>query len=196
MMGRRDHGPARSAHRSWWRRSLYRFGQLRRGLAAQVTGAEREQALRLLPPAASALFLALPRDAQRHSLDVLATLRAAGHRDHSLLAAALLHDVGKLAATQDGRRIGLWTRGPLVLLEAFAPAWCARLAHPDPARGWRYLLYVHREHPAIGAAWAQEAGCDELCCRLIAYHQTPPEQAPAGPWRALLVALQEADAAH
>lgn len=182
--------------RSWWGRSVYRLGQFWRGLAAQVSETEREQALRLLPPAAAQLFCAMPLDAQRHSLDVYTTLRAAGHTDYSLLAAALLHDVGKLSATQNGRRLGLWDRGALVLVHALAPRWCDRLAHPDPATGLRYLLYVHREHPAIGAAWAERTGCDALCCRLIAYHQTPPEHSPPGAWRALLVALQEADAAH
>jgi hypothetical protein len=182
--------------RPWWRRSLYRLGQFRRGLCAQVTETERAQALCRLPPAAARLFCAMPRDAQRHSLDVYATLRAAGHTDPSLLAAALLHDVGKLAATQDGRRVGLWARGVLVLLHALAPRWCARYTDPDPASGLRYLLYVHRNHPAIGAAWAAQAGCDDLCCRLIAYHQMPPEHSPPGVWRALLGALQEADDAH
>ena len=35
---------------------------------------------------------------QRHSLNVMRTLRRQGHTEPDLLAAALLHDVGKSAA--------------------------------------------------------------------------------------------------
>lgn len=182
--------------RVWWRQSLYRVGQFWRGLHATVTAQERARVSQVLPPAAVALFETMPRDAQRHSLDVLATLDAAGYGERALAAAALLHDVGKIAANDAGLRLGLWLRGPLVLLEALAPAWSARQARADPTMGWRYLLHVHVQHPAIGAAWAEQAGCDEVCCWLIAMHQTSPEHCAPGPWRDLLAALQWADAMH
>jgi hypothetical protein len=177
----------------------YRLGQFFGGLAAQVTPAERELAARVLPAQAFPLFAAMPADAQRHSLNVLHTLWAAGQRDPDLAAAALLHDAGKVAAAQGGVALGLWLRGPLVVGDKLAPGLLRRLAQNDPARGWRYALYVHLEHPAIGAAWAAAAGCSPLTCWLIACHQEPVTAAtvPAGVTdpaaTALLAALQRAD---
>jgi hypothetical protein len=176
------------------RRSAYRVGQFARGLAAKIKPGELEHAASYLPPAALPLFTAMPVDAQRHSLDVLYTLTAGGPISPDLAAAALLHDCGKVASAQGGIRLGLWQRGPLVLLDHFAPAMTARWEVADPHRGWRYLLYVQHNHPAIGAHWAAAAGCSELTCWLIAHHQTPPEQL-SGKMEdlALLAALEDAD---
>ena len=92
-----------------------------------------------------------------------------------LTLGGLLHDVGKIAAEQSGRGIHLWLRGPLVLAEAMAPRMMDGYADDSPTSGWRYLLHVHLEHPAIGAQMAAQAGCDELTCWLIAQHQETPE---------------------
>jgi hypothetical protein len=172
----------------------YRVGQFWRGLWARVAPQEQAVAAQFLTPAASALFRAMPRDAQRHSLNVLYGVQAAGYDQPDLAAAALLHDVGKDAARAGGVKLGLWLRGPLVLLDHFAPHLTVRWASDDPDQSWRYLLYVQREHPLIGAAWAARAGCSELCCWLIAHHQTPPATLNApGEWREWLAALQAVD---
>ncbi len=92
-------------------------------------------------------------------------------RPPDLAAAALLHDVGKVAADDAGAYLGLWMRGPIVLLEAWRPDLLVRLASPQPAASLRYALFVHLAHPQIGAAWANEAGCSPLTCWLIAHHQ-------------------------
>jgi hypothetical protein len=83
-------------------------------------------------------------------------------------------------------------------LDAFLPRRAARWASsnptPNPAQGWRYALYVQREHPAIGAAWAAEAGCSPLSCWLIAQHQKPLAAIEGNDEeRRLLMALQQAD---
>ncbi|MCC6457418.1 MAG: hypothetical protein IT328_20855 [Caldilineaceae bacterium] len=177
-----------------WARVLYRLGQFWRGLRATVTPEERQQVARVLPIAALPLFMEMPLDAQRHSLDVLERLWAAGRHHPDLAVAALLHDCGKVAAAQGGVQIGLWLRGPLVLAAALVPRMAHSWASPDPAHGWRYALYVQREHPAIGAAWAARAGCSPLSCWLIAQHQTPlPLVAGDDEARGLLAALQDAD---
>jgi hypothetical protein len=151
----------------------------------------------VLPATALPLFAAMPVDAQRHSLSVLDTLWALGQDHPDLAIAALLHDCGKVAAAQGGVKIGLWLRGPLVLVDAFFPRLSMRWASPNPLHGWRYALYVQREHPAIGAAWAAQAGCSSLSCWLIAQHQTPLK-AVVGSDEAceLLMALQYADAGN
>lgn len=173
------------------RRIYYRIRQFTNGLTAQVDAAELRAIQELLPPDGLALFQRMPVDAQRHSLNVQYTLQSSGHADVDLAVAALLHDVGKVAAA--GVRINLWLRGPLVLLEALAPAWLDRLASANPAHGWRYALHVHITHPAIGAAWADQAGCTEISCWLIAQHQNKHATTQDTRLLELLHALQWAD---
>lgn len=153
------------------RQFVYRLRQFFQGLHARITPAERQMIVHVLPERAAALFFRLPLDAQRHSLNVLHTLQAAGYQQADLTVAALLHDIGKLAADEAGLRLNLWLRGPLVLLEAIAPRYLDQLAADDVQQGWRYALYVHRQHPQIGAAWARSAGCPTLACWLIESHQ-------------------------
>jgi hypothetical protein len=135
----------------------------------------------------------MPADAQRHSLNVLRTLQTAGWNHPDLAVAALLHDAGKMAAAQAGIRFNLWWRGPLVLLEAFFPVIFWRFASSDPAHGWRYVLYVHQEHPRIGAGWASAAGCSSLACWLIAHHQDKATSDAPAEHQELLRVLRWAD---
>lgn len=174
-------------------KSLYRLRQFWLGFQADVTKEELEKAAGILPPAAFLLFSRLPIDGQRHSLNVLQTLQAQSETASALAAAALLHDVGKVAAAEAGLAITLWWRGPLVLLESFAPKLLKRLASPDPKSHWRYLFYVHQEHPQIGAAWAAETGCSPLTCWLIAHHQNKQVGSPQSEREQLLARLQWAD---
>lgn len=174
-----------------------RVTQFWRGLHARVAADERELVAQILSPEALALFDRMPVDAQRHSLDVLHAVRSTGVRNPDLDAAALLHDVGKLAADEGGVPLGFWLRTPLVLLEAWSPRTLARVASADPAGGWRYTAYVHREHPRIGAEWAVRAACGSLTCWLIRHHQdglASLEATGAGePDLQLLRVLQAAD---
>ena len=175
-----------------WRRTPYRVRQFLRGLGATVSPDEERLLTEWLAPDELALFRRMPVDARRHSLNVLYTLQRAGHDGPDLRRAALLHDVGKVRADEAGVRLQLWLRGPLVLAEAAVPDWLVRQAQDDPARGWRYALHVHFEHPALGAELARRAGSSELTCWLIAHHQDKVLP-PAGERRTLLAALQWAD---
>jgi HD-like signal output (HDOD) protein len=179
-----------------WRNVLYRVRQFWKGWRARVQPEELAEAVAYLPPLARSCFQQLPADAQRHSLNVLHTLQQHGMIPTDLAAAALLHDVGKLAADEAGMSINLWTRGPLVLLERFAPQLLTRLAVPNPGSGWRYLLYVHQMHPTIGAQWAKTWGCTPLTCWLIEHHQDHPAVAPGSEAEQLLRLLQQADSAN
>ncbi len=174
-------------------RIFWRIRQFVRGLFAHVDANEMLEVTRALPKAAVCRFCQMPLDGQRHSLNVLYTLQAAGWHDPDLAAAALLHDVGKVAGDAAGIRLSPWLRGPLVLLSALAPAKVEALASDDPTSGWRYLLYVHREHPAIGATWAATDGCSELTCWLIEYHQHKPDGQPVNRQEELLALLYWAD---
>lgn len=177
---------------SVWQTSYYRLRQFWHGWLAAIDPVELQSALAYLPPAAQVRFHALPIDAQRHSLNVLQTLQQRGAIPADLAAAALLHDIGKLAADEAGLRINLWVRGPLVLLEKVAPALLKQWASADVTQGWRYLLYVHLMHPTIGAAWATEWGCTPLTCWLIEHHQNYLA-AQKNETEQLLVLLQWAD---
>lgn len=174
-------------------RIFWRVRQFVRGVFAHVDADEMLEVTRALPKAAVCRFCQMPLDGQRHSLNVLYTLQAAGWHDPDLAAAALLHDVGKVAGDTAKIRLSPWLRGPLVLLTALAPAKVKAMASDDPATGWRYLLHVHREHPAIGAAWAGADGCSDLTCWLIEHHQDQPGYTPADRRDELLAILHWAD---
>ncbi len=139
----------------------------------------------------------MPIDAQRHSFAVLNAIHEQEVRDPDLDAAALLHDIGKLAATDGGVTLNLWLRGPLTLLEAMTPDRLSAMASANPQDGWRYSVYVHLEHPRIGAEWAADDGCSELTCWLIRHHQNNASELEHITQNAervmLLQALQAAD---
>lgn len=187
--GRTGFAPsAPAASPTFWARSRYRINQFLHGWRAEVTAADRALAAQVLSPPALALFAQMPPDAQAHSLRVLRSLLAEEGPPATtetlnpalypaLAQAALLHDVGKVAALQAGAYLGLWLRGPIVLVEALHPAWLRRLADARPGPTLGYALYVQLEHARIGAAMAHQAGCDALTCWLIAHHQD--DAAPA-----------------
>lgn len=177
---------------------LYRSRQFFRGFFAKLTSEDEEQVRQVLSLAEYALFCRMPLDARRHSLNVYQSLLEQGQDNPDLAVAALLHDVGKVAADEAGVKLGLWMRIPLVLIEAMQPQLIRRLALPDPAAGWRYTLMVHLEHPQIGAEWAAKAGSSQLACWLIKAHQDKhpsPDKKLMEPdvAKVLLLALQWAD---
>lgn len=177
-----------------WQRIGYRLRQFFTGLQAQVTVDELRMVTELLPPTLLTRFQQMPVDAQRHSLNVLASVRVAGFTQPEMALAALLHDVGKVAAAESGVRLGLWLRGPLVIVEALWPQALRRLRSADVSTGWRYLLYVQQEHPQIGAAWARLAGCPRLTCWLIEHHQDKVVEQASEQEQKWLAVLQWADA--
>jgi hypothetical protein len=67
------------------------------------------------------------------------------------------------------------------------------ILHPSSFPYWRRPFIIHAHHPAIGAAWAEEAGCDPLAVRLIVRHQEILTGQPADEEEKLLAALQWAD---
>lgn len=174
MTQARRHGQFAHKGVGWAERARYRIAQFINGWRATVTAQDLSLVEQLLSPVGSEavkLFQRMPVDAQAHSLRVVKALPADGPIPPDLAAAALLHDVGKVAADEAGAYLGLWMRGPVVLLEAWRPDLLVRLASPQPAANLRYALFVHLAHPEIGAAWASAAGCSPLTCWLIAHHQ-------------------------
>jgi hypothetical protein len=160
---------------------VHRVEQFVAHVLARVTPEQDAFALRLLPPAATRLFAAMPVADRRHGVEVAQRLLAAGFDDPELLAAGLLHDAGK------GHRLRLWHRVAAVLVDAVAPRLLARMASADPASaGYPFHLYL--QHAPISAEAALAAGCSP---RIAAFIRGSASAADA-PLAAALHAADEA----
>lgn len=153
------------------------------GLSRQNTDGLDEQ----LTPAQLELFHSMSSMDQHHCLSVFRALGETGAAETSLLEAALLHDVGKTVGP-----VLVWHRVLAVLTKALAPQLWERI-EGEPGT-WAYPLYVHREHHALGAEMAREAGSSDEVVWLIAHHEDELREikAPTKELK-LLTALQAAD---
>src|SRR5712692_3938696 len=131
---------------------VYRLWQVRQqlGFVVPLAAEERQWVARWLPASALPLFQTMSAADQRHSLRVCQGLLARGCADRDLLAAALLHDVGKARG-----RVPFWTRPVLVLGKVLAPRLLVRLA-VDPRTNralsrWRREISNAWWHAEIGA---------------------------------------------
>ncbi|MBX3139451.1 MAG: HDIG domain-containing protein [Trueperaceae bacterium] len=124
-------------------------------------------ARRRLAPAEYALFERLPPEERAHGVEVAKCLAKARPDDHELLAAALLHDVGKLGTPR-----GAVVRALTHVLPPSDAAPEPRLAGLAGARQAR----VH--HADYGAELLRRAGSSARVVELVARHH-----AAAGPGR-------------
>jgi len=147
------------------------------GLSRTKGLADLEQARTVLSAPLFAIFNRLQPSEQAHSLRVLQALQAQGENQPDLLAAALLHDVGKIRMP-----LRLWERVLIVLVHP---------AEQTNQSGWRRsfakfiislkitnkALLVAENHAAWGAEMAASAGASPLTVSLIRRHQeklSPP----------------------
>ena len=153
---------------------VYRLWQVRQqlGFVAPLSAEEHLQVARWLPPSALPLFQTMSPADQQHSLRVCQGLLARGCVDKDLLAAALLHDVGKAQG-----RVPFWTRPVIVLGKMFAPRLLKRLTvYPYEGRtitGWQRALSNAWWHAQIGAELAAAAGLPEKAVLYIRTHHQP-----------------------
>ena len=124
---------------------------------------------------------------QQHGYRVMRMLKLAGHGDPDLLAAALLHDVGKIHS-QGGR----WAKSIVVLAEAFLPEKANAWASGEP-KGWKRPFVVKARHAEWGASSAKAAGSSPLTVSLIRRHQGPRLSVLVDDEDRLLALLQRAD---
>ena len=100
-----------------------------------------------------------------HAYRVCKTLKEAGHTRSELLAAALLHDVGKTRVA-----LSAWDRTLIVVVEALLPKH-ADVWGQGEALGWRRPFVVRSQHPRWGAEMAKAADSAPLTVNLIDRHQ-------------------------
>lgn len=168
-------------------RALYRIGQGLQALSAGLRPVDDALAAQHLEPPLYALYRQMRRSERQHSVRVLRALLDDGQRDPDLLAAALLHDVGKSRAP-----FNVWDKTLVVLVKAIAPGRFAAWGSA-PARGWRRPFAVSVQHPAWGAEMVAAVGGTPRTVRLIARHADPVPDPPAADDDRLLRALQAVD---
>jgi hypothetical protein len=169
--------------------AIYRVRQFVRAAGAWLQAEDDETVRRILPPAGVGLFRGMPGYDRRHALGVLRELQEGGQTDQDLLAAALLHDVGKTA--ERSGRLRLWHRVAVVLLRALSPGSIERIGR-DGQGSWRQPFYTQQHHGFIGAELAQQAGCSSRTVELIRLHEDSASESGD----VLLAALQAADNAN
>ena len=162
----------------WLQTVMYRLGQVRQqlGFVAPLAPADNAEVAHWLPASALPLFQSMSRADQQHSLRVCRGLLAHGCSDDDMLAAALLHDVGKAEG-----RVPFWTRPAIVIGRHIAPGLLMRLAVCPLNAGdagkrkarWRRSLGYAWWHAEVGAELAAAAGLSERAVLYIRTHHQP-----------------------
>jgi len=164
------------------------FGSLWPGPPA---GRDEAWVREILRPGEYALWARLPNHDRRHSIGVahrvertLADTAYAG--DPRWLAAALLHDVGKLDA-----RLGVFGRVGATLAGAaaghdMAPVWSEK-------RGITRRVGLYLRHPELGADHIRVAGGSDVAARWAAAHHERDAWAATGIPAPVVAALHDAD---
>ena len=149
----------------------------------------------MLTPEQFRLFLRLQPSEQAHSLKILHALLADGQAHPDLLAASLLHDVGKSRFP-----LKTWERVMIVLGQVFLPGQFSRWGTPQTENwrvsqsgAWKRPFIVARQHPAWGADMAAGVGASNLLMELIRRHQDELPVYPASEADRLLAILKKYD---
>jgi hypothetical protein len=143
-----------------------------------------------LPSALWDLFRQMSRGDQAHGLRVLHSLLTRGESDPNLLAAALLHDVGKSYV-----RLRLMERILIVVISWFAPDRVHQWGKGE-LTSWRRPFVIAVQHPAWGAEMIRQAGGPEMLAKLVLRHDDELPTTPASEIDSFLHRLQEADGSN
>lgn len=137
---------------------------------------------------ATDLFFAQPDRVQRHGIEI-ATVVSSTSSDRDVLAAALLHDVGKTRYT-----LRVWHQVAAILagwINSDLPAKWGKME----ARWWNTPFAIAERHTEWGAMMLEEAGCSSLCVSLVLHHHDSEDELVRLPeqTRVLVELLQKAD---
>lgn len=159
------------------------FGSLRPG---GPPAADRAWVESTLSEAEYGLWCRMYGPDRRHSVEVAREVeRRLGHEaTPPVLAAALLHDIGKIDAD-----LGTWGRVVATMSAKVAGADTARLWIKSKGFTRKVGLYLH--HPEIGADMLEMAGSDPLTVAWAQDHHKPAEEWTIDP--AIAAVLHEVD---
>ncbi len=124
-----------------------------------------------LQPAERALWQRLTRVDRRHAVGVARRVEQnlRDEASRSVLAAALLHDIGKVAA-------GLDTFGRVAATLSIKAAGFRRASAWSGGRRFTRRVGLYAQHPGIGADLLERAGSDPLIVAWTREHHLPPER--------------------
>jgi hypothetical protein len=145
----------------------YRFRQFWTAWTAAPSADDFEKAYKILSPEMMKLFQQMHPSEQIHSLAIFNELKKSGENSSDLLAAALLHDVGKSLYP-----LNPWERSIVVIIRKLAPNLFDRWSQSEP-RGWKKPFVVYACHAQWGADLVERAGGNQLVVNLIKRHQDP-----------------------
>ena len=140
-----------------------------------------------MSPAQRELFYQFQENDQWHAYRVYSTLKETGQSQPDLLAAALLHDVGKTKVN-----LSVWDRILIVITEHFNPE-KAKSWGQGNLQSWKRPFVVRLRHAHWGAEMAHSAGSSALTIDFIRHHQDPLPQDPKSIEDEMLQLLQWAD---
>ena len=147
-------------------KSAYRLRQLIANLTAKPPADDvRREVAALLSEREQALFDGYTCADQAHTIRVLHCLRDAGYNHPDLLAAALLHDIGKIRCP-----LSVWDRTVIVVGSAFFPRRTVAWGNGS-LDSWRRPFVARAQHPQWGAEMAAAAGSRPAVIDLIRRHQ-------------------------
>ena len=157
----------------WLGLITYRLQQVYQqlGFVAPLTCKDYAEVELWLPASALPLFRQMSAADQQHSLRVCRGLQARGCVERDMLAAALLHDVGKAQG-----RVPFWTRPVIVIGKLLAPAMLTKLVvepqccEIQKLSRWRRNLSYAWWHAEVGAELAAAAGLSERTVLYIRMH--------------------------
>jgi len=145
-------------------RVTLRVSRFVRTVRPHVTNLDRALAEEWLSSDLLSLFLCQSEADQRHAINVTRLLLRNGYSSRDLIAAALLHDLGKCQAA-----FTPWHRSLIVILDTYAPWGLQWLAKYE-----RYRLLApfaaYTRHATVGAELARGAGASERTVYLIKKH--------------------------
>lgn len=144
---------------------MKRIKQFVRGLFARLTKNDYTFIADYLTPEELELFKSLSRYDRKHGVNVGRYLAAHG-AGLPLIRAGLLHDIGKTRCPE----LTLIRRSICVAIEAYKPTEAIVLAEKGKGKLAR-ALYIHQNHPELGAKLLEDLDSDQYLIGLVRFHQ-------------------------